>query len=135
MREDCQKDYSGPDRRRYVRIRATIIEYAPIGKDSPSVTSFTENISAGGVCIFCPHDLGVGDVISMRIFIPYDHDPVVVRGKIVWHSESPFLERRESKSYDVGVEFCEMKDEDRYSIASYINKYAQKRHEELDVIY
>lgn len=122
---DCRKDqYGGPDRRRFPRMRATIVEYAPSQNEGVRTLSFTENISEGGICIFAAQEFQTGSDLSLRIFIPYYHEPLPAKGKIVWRRQSPFLDMKGETNFDIGIEFTEIDEEDRKNIISYIRKYS-----------
>ena len=128
MEEKIMKEkYEGSDRRRSPRVRATIVEYSPVDNEEISELSFTENISAGGICIFTPHNLAVGSDLALKIFIPYNHDPLIVKGKIVWKRDSRFLDQTPERNLDIGIQFTEIDQTDCKSIAAYIRKYSKKK--------
>lgn len=138
MLENRQKmDYVGQNRRYFPRLRACIVEYTAIGKAGPKVQCFSENISAGGICIFIADDFDVDTLLSLKIFLPYNEDPLMAKGKIIWRNESLFMGKRGVQNFDIGIEFTEIGEEDRRDIASYIRKYSKKEYknsEDLDII-
>ena len=131
-----KEEYVGQDRRRFPRLRACIVEYAPVGKSLPQEMCFSENISAGGICIFISDDLNVDALLALKIFLPYNDGPLKAKGRIIWRKESSFMGKRGVENYDIGIEFTEIDEEDRKSIAAYIRKYSRKKValEDLDII-
>ena len=128
-----KEEYIGQDRRRFSRLRACIVEYTLIGKALPQEICFSENISAGGICIFIADDLDVDTLLALKIFLLYSEDPLKATGRIAWRKESSFMGKRGVENYDIGIEFTEIDEEDRKSIAAYIRKYSRKEEEQEDL--
>jgi len=122
MSTEKQK-YTGVERRRYPRLRASIVEYYPIENSSAKEITFTENLGGGGICFLASEKLQVGTMIFLKIYLPIASQPILAKGRVVWTKESSFLDSRNRQSYDLGVEFIEIDEEDRKKILDYTLKY------------
>ena len=125
MEYSRQKEkYTGPERRRFPRLRACIVEYSKIGQKKSKQLAFTENISAGGICIFVSDDFEINASLELNIFISYCSYPLKAKGRIIWRNSSLFLDRIGEKNYDIGIEFTEINELDRLAIGEYIKTYS-----------
>lgn len=89
-------------------------------KDHPdSISSETENIGIGGICTMLPKDLGIFAPVEIQLDLLDSHPAVECDGAIVWIVEK---KGNESKSFDTGVEFTNLKREDADRIDSIVEK-------------
>lgn len=122
--ESPSDKYSGAERRRYPRLHASVVEYYPIGRAEATEMSFTENIGAGGICIFVTENLDIDTLLFLKIYLPHKETPIEAKGKVVWTAKSSFLGIERTKNFDVGVTFVEIGEDDRKDIAEYVRKYS-----------
>lgn len=94
------------------------IKYKLIGDESTKVqveyiTAKTKNISKGGLCIIMPHKINEGNVI--RVEIPIDNNSKYIKAfcEVQWCKENS------TGSFDVGVSFIALREDD----LEYLNKY------------
>jgi hypothetical protein len=77
------------ERRAHTRYRTSLrIRYRAPANEG---TTWIKDISAGGARLFLNRtlrDMHVGTPLELEINLPYDTDPVFVRGNIVWSRES-----------------------------------------------
>ena len=122
MGSDKEK-YSGAERRKYARLRASIVEYCPIERSTVREMTFTENLGGGGICFLASERLQEGTLLSLKIYLSNMSQPISAKGKVAWIQNSSFLDSRKSQNYDLGVEFIEIDEEDRKKILDYTIKY------------
>jgi len=123
MSEKEEKKF-GNERRKYLRLRASIVEYVPIGKTSTKELTFTENIGGGGIRILASEALEVDTLLSLKIYLSSAQAPIEVKGRIVWVEPSSFLDKQGQKHYDVGIEFVEIDNKNRQAILKYTNRHS-----------
>jgi c-di-GMP-binding flagellar brake protein YcgR len=122
--QDHEDDYGGPDRRKYPRLRAAVVEYSPVGEEDTKEMSFTKDVGAGGICIIVSENIEQDAVLSLKIYLPDSEDAIDAMGKVVWVRESEFLKakarNKDKKHYDLGLEFVEIEEKDREKIYHYV---------------
>ncbi|MDD4182332.1 MAG: PilZ domain-containing protein [Candidatus Omnitrophica bacterium] len=103
-------DYQGIEKRRFVRAKFpcsisihTLHEHV--------ITTYTENISAGGVRVVIEEKLETSSNVGLEIQI--NKNIIICKGRIVWvvNKESPY--KKGIFYYDTGIEFYEIKENDR----------------------
>ncbi len=126
MQNQGDKD-TRTERRKYKRVYAAFVEYSCIGEDTlKEIASFTEDVSAGGICILASEEKEKDTLLSLKIYLPDRKDPIEAKGKVVWTRPSSFLKTKEKKHYDLGIEFVEIDEEDRKSILKYASRHSEK---------
>lgn len=103
-------DYQGIEKRRFIRAKFpcsisihTLHEHV--------ITTYTENISAGGVRVIIEENLEMSSTVGLEVQI--NNNIIVCKGRIVWvvNRESPY---KKCVFYrDTGIEFYEIKESDR----------------------
>jgi len=119
---DKNEEYGGPERRKYPRLSAAVVEYAPVGKEELQEMSFTRDVGAGGICIVVGEEIQKETILALKIYLPDNNNPIIAKGKVVWIRRSSFLERRAGKKeyYDLGMEFVALDEKDREKIYHYV---------------
>lgn len=86
------------------------------------LTAVTENIGLGGVCVLLELGLDVFSPVELELNLGDGRDPLKLQGTIVWA-----VRRRELKkgaTFDTGIEFAQMTQEDRARLEAVIDKVA-----------
>jgi c-di-GMP-binding flagellar brake protein YcgR len=111
------------ERRRFVRLDMNVVvKWEKITEDSNQIvgdTDITKNISVGGICLIAYERLEVGDKLRLEIELP-TKKTVSAKGRVVWINEFEVIGRGLEKRYDVGVEFIDIRDEDREEINKFV---------------
>lgn len=117
------------ERRNYSRFRDNIFIFGNL-RLSPTekFKAFTEDISAGGLMFETERDVSKMSEVELEIYQPMDSDkkvifsiPVLARGVWIRKIEKENFEDGENK-YRVGIEFLEIKEEDRKIITTYVQR-------------
>ncbi len=106
-------DYQGIEKRRFVRAKfPCVISIHTLHEHV--ITTYTENISAGGVRVVIEEKLETSSTVGLEIQI--NKNTIVCKGRIVWvvDKESPY--KKSIFYYDTGIEFYEIKEDDRHII-------------------
>jgi len=112
------------NRRRFIRMEFpyTIHIYQPQEK---AISTYTENISAGGVKVVIKKKLEISSMVDLEIYVK--QKPVLCKGRIVWvkEKESNYLEG--AAFFDTGIEFNKINEEDRLAIKNCVEEIEKKR--------
>ena len=117
------------ERRKFSRFRDNIFIFGNL-KSSPTekFKAFTEDISAGGLTFETERDVPKMSELELEIYQPMDCEKRVIfsiplLAKVKWTRiiEKDNFEQGENK-HRVGIEFSEIKEEDRKIIAKYVER-------------
>ncbi|OQX81663.1 MAG: hypothetical protein B6D56_01690 [Candidatus Omnitrophica bacterium 4484_70.1] len=108
------------ERRRFVRLDINVkVRWKRIEQVNEEEKEVTKNISGGGICLIAEEKLNKGDTLYLEIELP-SGELIYARGRVVWVNEYEIIGVEVKKKYDVGIEFIEIKEEDREEIGRYI---------------
>lgn len=118
-------DWDGRERRKFVRVKLPCEIFIHQDKN-PIISTYAENISPGGVRVVIKEKLDVGSIVSLDIYA-IKETPITCKGRIVWvigkeSPQSPAL-----SMFDVGIEFCAIKEEDVAEIKKLVVAVAGKK--------
>jgi len=108
------------ERRQYPRFSVNLpFEYHRV--DSPEVCSGdTENISQGGLLVYAPERMEVGQRLKARLYFASVSDPVQsieVLCEVAWVEEPP---DDDTKKFPCGVKFIDLREEDAERLRRFI---------------
>ena len=115
---------SGTDRRKHPR--AEIICPVIIQTKRTVISGETQNISAGGALIRCRKRLRPNQVISMFISVSLLSPRISASAKVVRSNISHST--NEAGSYDIGVEFRAVSDQDQKLISTKVAQHLKSEH-------
>jgi len=106
-------DYQGIEKRRFIRAKFPCVILIHTLHEHV-ITTYTENISAGGVRVIIEEKLETSSTVGLEVQIK--NNVVSCKGRIVWvvDKESPY--KKGIFYYDTGIEFYEIKEDDRQII-------------------
>lgn len=109
------------EKRKHIRMDCLIPIEVVIGEvNLPSFEKLvvllnSVNISGGGILVFSNISLKEDFIFNLNIDI--DGNKIPAKGKVAWNNMSPI-----TGLYEMGIEFVEIKDEDRIKILSLIEE-------------
>jgi c-di-GMP-binding flagellar brake protein YcgR len=114
--------YTGPERRRFLRLQEAIdVVYKKHLVTDKEKVLLTKNIGAGGICLRVYGDeLSEGDMLDLKIYLPEPDGIITAVGKVVWRKEIYTNDVSQTKRLDVGIEFTEIRPQDRKRINKYV---------------
>lgn len=94
-------------------------------KDLPQLfETQTQNIGAGGICVILNKELEQLSLVKLEVYLKDRDHPIQCRGKIVWVIKNSKPHQQES--FDTGIEFVDLKDEDKKIIEDLVNELLDK---------
>ena len=110
-------------KREFVRLRLNVrVDWKKVIDTTDVVGKFpdtTRDISAGGLCLNMDEELAIGDRLQIRMELP-SKKIIDAQGKVVWIREFGLDSRGEKRTYDTGIEFTAIRDEDREEINKFV---------------
>jgi len=110
--------WDSEERRKFVRIKfpCEIILHDP---QKHRISTYTENISAGGLRIITKEKIKISSVVSLDIY-GIKKEPVVCEGKVIWifTRKNPY---HKDAFFDVGIEFCQINKRDVNKIKNLVS--------------
>ncbi|KAA3613959.1 MAG: PilZ domain-containing protein [Calditrichaeota bacterium] len=123
--KDVREKIQRSQRRRFFRV-ATRLQVAFVfigldnGKQKKMVAStFTKNISGGGLYCYIQNPLMVGELLPLEVFLPDEKKPIVAKGRIVRKDE---LKKPDVSLKAYGFNFEKINELDRAKIIKYLNR-------------
>jgi len=115
------------NKRRFLRVKFPYTVHIHI-KEGKDISTYTDNISRGGVGLTLKERLNPKDILTLRIYIA--DVPVECKGEVVWVKErnSPMLDG--VRFFDTGIEFKDMDDNSTARIGSCIKELKQQTNTE-----
>lgn len=86
----------------------------------------TENIGCGGICVMLPEHIGMFSPVKMEIDIESEGKKVSCDGTVVWVVRRAELGKDKPDSFDTGIEFNNLKEEDKLIIDKVVQKCLKK---------
>ncbi len=113
-----------PERRQYPRVNTTMsIQYRGIRQASDSIMgAIARDISCGGIRVLANEFVSVFTRLVVEVAIPSIPKPVRVISKVAWIQKRPHGEQ-----YEVGMQFLDMAEEDKYNISEFVEKSIPKQ--------
>ncbi len=123
MAKDKEKieNNTNVESRRFPRLDIPVdIEYGIFKKESSQEgKAVTKNISAGGICLIVYEKIEIDTILDIRSNLKDINYIIKARGKVVWNSYFTTMSDNIAH-YDLGIEFVEIKDEDRQKLSQYV---------------
>jgi c-di-GMP-binding flagellar brake protein YcgR len=112
------------ERRKFPRLNLAVdINYSLLQKESSlKVGVQSKNISAGGICLIVYEKVKIGDSLALVINLPDGERPIQVNGIVKWIGEAILIADKKN-SWDVGIEFIGIKEEDREKLSKNVFRF------------
>ena len=111
------------ERRKYVRLKATVeIMYTVIGAPG-EIKVFSKNISAGGLCIMTKEQLADATPLQLEIRIPDLQGSIRALARVIWQKRFETAGEEPQICFNTGIEFIGISDFDRFNINRYVMEH------------
>lgn len=101
--------WDGIDRRRFPRAQYKCLIYIKGKNLSKTISTYTENIGSGGVCVSIDEDLGLFKGVNLEIDLQNGFTKnITCGGTVVWVVKKHDIAERKSDKYDTGIEFVDI---------------------------
>lgn len=126
--------FTNLERRIFPRFKDNIFIFGNLSSDPiERFKAFTKDVSGGGLMFETEREIPKARGLKLEIYQPLDRDKrmifsIPVMAKVIWikNIEKENFERGENK-YRIGIEFSEIKEEDRKMIAKYAEVSLSKK--------
>ncbi len=110
------------ERRRFPRLDAGLgVKWhkAAAADKEPAREDVSKNISSLGLCLIAYEKLAIGDRLVLEIELP-DKKTIPATGRVAWVRAFEVPGQDVEANYDVGIEFLEIKTEDRRLLKQFV---------------
>lgn len=113
--------WNGIDRRRFPRVRYKCLIYIRKRGSTKTISTTTENIGAGGICVILSEDLGLFQGVNLEVDIE-NGLPTNIKcsGTVVWVVKKHDITSK--IQYDTGVEFVDITEEGAERISKIVDE-------------
>lgn len=115
--------YNGIEKRKFLRARFPC-KISIANFPEHTVSTHTENISAGGVRVIIGEKIEIGSTVGLEMYLK--EAVIACKGKVVWVVDKASPYKKGIHYYDTGIEFCDISDRDRNLINSMVEKVARQ---------
>ena len=120
--------WNGINRRKFPRANYKCLIAIKKRLTAKTISTQTENIGAGGICVIIKEDLGLFQGVDVELYVD-ESKPIKCGGTIVWVVKKSESNQKNSIMYDTGVEFIDIRPEDRDRVSAVVDEIisAQRR--------
>jgi hypothetical protein len=119
--------WNGINRRKFPRANYKCIITIRKRLTSKSISTHTENLGAGGICVMLKEDLGLFQGTDLEILLDDQTHPVRCGGTVVWVVKKTEPKQKGAYLYDTGIEFIDIGPEDRDRITAIVDSILKKK--------
>lgn len=119
--------WSGIDRRKFPRAHYRCLIYITRKEVKKTISTYTENIGAGGICVIVNEDLGLFKGVELELDLKNGVDsPIKCSGTIVWVVKKRDVKGKNEPQYDTGIEFVGMDEKNALRIEKIVENVLKK---------
>lgn len=112
------------ERRKFPRLLLSVgVEYKVLNESVPPsspVTTYSKNISVGGICIILLEEVKIDTVLDLTFLLSDCKEIIKAQGKVVWLREFVIGVNQSIRGYEAGVEFTDISEENKIKINEYV---------------
>jgi len=98
--------WNGIDRRKFPRVHYKCVIYIKKRSSTKAISTRTENIGVGGICVILDEDLGLFGGVDLELDLENGiSSNIKCSGTIVWVVKKRGFDKKGGKLYDTGIEF------------------------------
>ena len=120
--------WQGMDKREFPRIEypCLIVICGDGDNDSKdTVLTHTENVGVGGVCVSLKKSVKMFSFLEIELDLLDLGENICCKGKVVWNVEKKSDDKKESRVFDVGIEFADIEKKDQQRLQEIIVRIAK----------
>lgn len=118
--------WDGINRRKFPRASYKCLISLKKRLTSRTISTQTENIGAGGICVLLKEDMGLFQGVDIELFMDEKRHPIKCGGTVVWVVKKS-SSKKGAAIYDTGVEFIDIRPEDREKISEAVEEILEKQ--------
>ena len=113
--------WDGINRRKFPRASYKCLISIKKRLTAKTISTETENIGAGGICVIIKEDLGLFQGVDVELYLDENRPPIKSGGTVVWVVKKS-SSKKGSYLYDTGIEFIDIRPEDREKISERVEE-------------
>ena len=114
--------WDGINRRKFPRANYKCLISIKKRLTAKTISTHTENIGAGGICVLIKEDLGLFQGVDLELYIEEGKPQIKSGGTVVWVVKKSETRPKGGYLYDTGIEFIDMRPEDREKMAEMVEE-------------
>lgn len=114
--------WNGINRRRFPRASYKCLITIRKRQNAKTISTNTENIGAGGICVIVKEDLGLFQGVDLELSIDDNRPEIKCGGTVVWVVKKADTKQKGIYLFDTGVEFIDIRPEDRERVSAVVEK-------------
>ena len=114
--------WNGINRRKFPRANYKCLISIKKRLNAKTISTHTENVGAGGICVLIKEDLGLFQGVDIELFFEEGKPPIKSGGTVVWVVKKSEPKQKGSYLYDTGIEFIDVRPEDREKITDLVEE-------------
>ncbi|MFC1577044.1 PilZ domain-containing protein [Candidatus Omnitrophota bacterium] len=114
--------WNGIDRRRFPRANYNCLISIKRRLTSKSISTDTENIGAGGICVIIKDSLGLFQGVDLELSLEDGSPAIKCGGTVVWLVKKSDPKKKGTHVFDTGIEFIDIRPEDSERITGIVDK-------------
>jgi len=118
--------WNGIDRRKFPRAVYKCLITIKRRLTSKTISTQTENIGAGGICVLIKEDLGLFQGVDLEIYLDDGKGAVKCGGTVVWVVKKASGRSKGNVMFDTGIEFIDIRPADQDRIALIVESILKK---------
>ena len=119
--------WQGLDKREFPRIKFPCLIVIRNGSDDDSekILTHTDNIGVGGVCVALRQSIKMFSIVGVELDLLDLGNHICCQGKVVWNVEKKSDDKKESRVFDIGIEFADIEEKDQQRLQEIIVRIAK----------
>ena len=114
--------WNGINRRKFPRANYKCLISIKKRLTAKTISTHTENIGAGGICVLIKEDLGLFQGVDLELYLADDKTPIKSGGTVVWVVKKSEARQKGAYLYDTGIEFIDIRPEDREKLTDIVEE-------------
>lgn len=115
--------WDGINRRKFPRVNYKCIITIKTASEVPKIlTARTENVGMGGIAVVLKESLSLFQRVELELLLENGQGPVRCGGSVVWVVKKSDPANKSAITYDIGIEFLNIKETDKNRIATIVEK-------------
>ncbi|MEE8360063.1 MAG: PilZ domain-containing protein [Candidatus Omnitrophota bacterium] len=115
--------WNGINRRKFPRINyKCIITIKSVGEIPKIITTHTENVGMGGICVMLRDYLDLFKMVELEVLFENGSGPLRCNGSVVWVVKKSDPTSKDEITYDTGIEFVDLNQANKTRIGNIVEK-------------
>jgi len=121
-------EWKGLNKRQFPRIKYPCLIVLRNDDDNDrnnTVLTHTDNVGVGGVCVVLKQAIKTFGIVEVELDLLDLGNHICCNGKVVWNVERKGGDKKDPQVFDVGIEFSDIKKEDKQRLKEVIERLAK----------